>query len=608
MSEPISNADPQPPPGHAAWRALLGAGDASVAPQPWLDLAVLQVGQALDDAASVRGGFIALRQEDGAKYVRAASFGEGAVSFLLAKAAERCLQLQRTVVQNDEAAAESCVLALPILDAGGLQGVVAIEIARVTAPQLDRVTRLLQWGLGWFNRGAASTGPAPEGADWLGPLSGAGDTQVVLEALCTQLAGLWGLMRLSVGLGDVGKMRVRATSRGRLSTLQTDFTVALKAAMEEAVEAGAPLAAPPGEAQMSAIGAHQRLLRAHEAAWALTLPIPLARPEDGVAWFAMTLEGEGAPPEPERIAAWQGIAARIAPVVLVRLRADRSLLGHAGAVLRPSAVRTAWKPALIVASLAALIGAAAFPVPYRATARATLEGTVKRVIAAPFDGYLMQADLRPGDRVTAGTLLARMDDRELRIQRSELEARMGESRRQADEAIGRRDMAAAGIAQARRQQAEAELRLIEAHLARTSFVAPFDAIVISGDPSQAIGAPVRRGDVIYELSPLEAYRVALEVEEGDFAAIATGQQGRIVLASLPHQSWGIEVTRVTPIATARDGRTTFRVDARLTEMSDVLRPGMQGVAKVRAGYAPLAWVWTRSMINWLRIKVWTWMP
>ena len=41
--------------------------------------------------------------------------------------------------------------------------------------------------------------------------------------------------------------------------------------------------------------------------------------------------------------------------------------------------------------------------------------------------------------------------------------------------------------------------LIDAQLSRTRIVAPFDAIVVKGDLSQSLGAPVERGNVLFEL-------------------------------------------------------------------------------------------------------------
>ena len=137
--------------------------------------------------------------------------------------------------------------------------------------------------------------------------------------------------------------------------------------------------------------------------------------------------------------------------------------------------------------------------------------------------------------------------------------------------------------------------------------APFDAIVIAGDPSQQIGAPMRRGDTLYEVSPLDSFRVALDVE-GDFADVQVGQEGRLLLASMPYESLPLRITRITPLAAARDGKTSFRVDATLLSAGSTLRPGMEGVAKVEVGKRRYVWTWTHDLVNWARLKLWEWLP
>jgi hypothetical protein len=51
-------------------------------------------------------------------------------------------------------------------------------------------------------------------------------------------------------------------------------------------------------------------------------------------------------------------------------------------------------------------------------------------------------------------------------------------------------------------------------------------------------------------------------------------------------------------------RNVFKVRARLTETYPWMRPGMEGVAKVEVGEKHYAWVWTRKLNNWLRMKLW----
>jgi hypothetical protein len=42
--------------------------------------------------------------------------------------------------------------------------------------------------------------------------------------------------------------------------------------------------------------------------------------------------------------------------------------------------------------------------------------------------------------------------------------------------------------------------------------------------------------------------------------------------------------------------------------SDLLRPGMQGIAKIEIGHRKRLWIWTRPMVDWLRLFVWHRLP
>ena len=37
-------------------------------------------------------------------------------------------------------------------------------------------------------------------------------------------------------------------------------------------------------------------------------------------------------------------------------------------------------------------------------------------------------------------------------------------------------------------------------------------------------------------------------------------------------------------------------------------PGVEGVAKVVVGERRLIWIWTHEAVEWLRLKLWAWLP
>ncbi|MCH7944737.1 MAG: HlyD family efflux transporter periplasmic adaptor subunit [Armatimonadetes bacterium] len=246
---------------------------------------------------------------------------------------------------------------------------------------------------------------------------------------------------------------------------------------------------------------------------------------------------------------------------------------------------------------------------YRITADATLEGSVHRAIAAPISGYLAEANVRAGDVVAKGDVMARLDERDLRLERLKWMTQRSKQQREYSEALANHDRAQMSILTSLIEQADAQIDLIDEQLDRTRIVAPFSGFVVAGDLSQSLGAPVDRGDVLFEIAPLHSYRVILEVDEREIGDIEIGQTGELALSGLPRESLSVEVSRITPISTSEDGRNFFRVEARLLgEASDKLRPGMEGVGKVFVDRRKLVWIWTYKIVHWMRMFYWSWWP
>ncbi|MBQ0785430.1 MAG: HlyD family efflux transporter periplasmic adaptor subunit, partial [Amphritea sp.] len=245
---------------------------------------------------------------------------------------------------------------------------------------------------------------------------------------------------------------------------------------------------------------------------------------------------------------------------------------------------------------------------YRVAADSQLEGEVRRAIVAPFDGYLDDAMVKAGDRVRAGEEMSRLDDRDLTLEKLGYLSAQAKLQRQYEEAVAQRDRAEAKVLQAQLEQSRAELDLVESKLQRTRLKAPFDGLVVSGDLSQRLGSSVGQGELLFEVSPLDNYRIIIWIDEHRMLDITEGQQGKLVLNSLPEENFRFTLRRVTPVTEARDGGNFFRVEAELLDPSPVLRPGMGGVAKVEVDERRLIWIWTYPLIQWFKLKLWAWMP
>jgi len=160
---------------------------------------------------------------------------------------------------------------------------------------------------------------------------------------------------------------------------------------------------------------------------------------------------------------------------------------------------------------------------YRVSAAASIEGLVQRAVVAPFDGYIAEANVRAGDTVSAGDVIARMDDRELLLELRRSTSEEEKLNNEYRKALASLDRSEARIVQTRLAQVQAKSTLLQQKLERTQLRAPLGGIVITGDLSRSLGAPVERGQVLFEVAPLHEYRLVLKVDEQEIANIEEGQ-------------------------------------------------------------------------------------
>ena len=262
--------------------------------------------------------------------------------------------------------------------------------------------------------------------------------------------------------------------------------------------------------------------------------------------------------------------------------------------------------ALVVAAVVLFLSLASGE--YRVAAKTVVEGSVQRAAAAPFEGYIAASFVRAGDLVKKGQVLAQLDDRDLKLEQAKWDAEREQYLRKYRQAQANHERSAMNVLGAQASQAEAQAMLAQDKLSRAQLIAPFDGVVVTGDLHQLLGTPVEQGKVLFEIAPLDSYRVILKVDERDVAYLALGQTGALALSGMPGERLNFTVKQITPVSTAEDGRNFFRVEAQMEGGVQRLRPGMEGIGKVSVGERKWIWIWTHSLVDWARISLWTWLP
>lgn len=443
----------------------------------------------------------------------------------------------------------------------------------------------------------------------LGTLSGIGRQnrlKGVAMALCNEMASQWRCERVSVGFLKGRYVQVLAMSHTEQFSRKMRLIQDIEAAMEECLDQDCEVLYPSADAACISRAAGE-LSANHGGKTLLSLPLR----HEGKPCAVVTLERRGGESFTSEEVETIRLACDLCTPRLMNLHQyDRWFGARAADRLRRSLAvavgpQYTWAKAAAVLAFAFIVFAVFGRGWYRVKAPFVLEAVSQYKIAAPFDGFIKSVELEVGDSIEKDlTSLAELDTAELRLQLAAARAEQSGYLKQADAAMRDGKTAEAQIAQANADRAKAQIDLLTWRIERARILSPVTGTLVTGDLKRQIGAPVQTGQILFEVAPLDSLRAQLYIPEDEVFDLAVGQEGKLATATYPGQYIRFVVERVNPAAEVVNNRNVFKVRARLLETRPWMRPGMEGVAKVTVEKRSYAWIWSRKVVNWIRMKLW----
>lgn len=601
----------------AAWARFSAAKDRTEFCTSWLAILCLQIER-------VGAGLLVLGPDEQGAFIPAAVWPHAGRDIqYLGSAAERTLTERRGIVvsANGELVPsfdQHAYVGYPLEVAGALHGAVVLDLPPGSEQALQRALRLMHWASAWlvdqFRKRALEDREArlSRMAIAMGLVATALQERRFTPsaiAVSNELASRLQCDRVSIGLEKKNSIAVCAISHTASFDPKMDLARRIGQAMDEVLDLDVALVYPPRDDIERAALAHADLAREFQDVAICSVPLL----DNGHAIGALTFErSSGDVFDTETVELSKTVGELLGPILKLKRDNDRNLLQHARGTLH-TAMQALFGPrhpgvkliALVVVGVALFCSIATGT--YRVSAKTVIEGAVQRVVAAPFEGYILQSFVRAGDTVHAGQILCRLDDRDLKLEQTRLRSEREQLLRKHRQALAKQEHSSVVVVAAQISQVDAALALVGEKLARATLIAPFDGVVVSGDLNELIGTPVEQGKMLFQVAPLDAYRVILEVDERDIAQVALRQEGELTLSGIPNQHMELSVQQITPVSTTKEGRNYFRVEAHLDHPPEGVRPGMEGVGKIVVGDRNLMWIWTHGLVDWLRLAAWKWM-
>ena len=597
-----------------AWARFASTRDRTEFCSSWLAILCAQIDR-------VNGALLVLGPDSDGAFTPIAMWPDASRDLQhLGAAAQQALSERRGVVVAPDGTSpptrdQPAHIGYPIEVSGVLYGAVVLDIAARPELALQRALRSLHWASAWLvdrfrqqaleERDARVTRMALA-LDLVATAVQEQRLSAAALAVANEISARLKCDRVSIGFEKSGSVELEAISHTATFDSRMSLVRLIRGAMEEVLDLDTALVYPPrADDELGAV-AHAEL--ASEQKDVAICSVPLL--EDGHAMGALTLERTtGDPFDNETIELSKTIGGLLGPILRLKQESEHGVLQRLRGVFHDKA-QMLFGPrhpgvklvACVIVAIIVFLSVATGT--YRVSAKTVVEGAVQRAAVAPFDGHIAQSFARAGDVVREGQELCRLDDRELKLEYKRLSSEREQTLRKQRQALASLDRGSMTVMAAQIAQIDAQIALVEDRLSRATLVAPFDGVVVSGDLSQLLGTPVEQGKLLFQVAPLDAYRVILEVDERDIANIEPGQPGELTLSALPNQGMDFAVRQITPVSTQQEGRNYFRVEAQLDSPSDRVRPGMEGIGKIVVGERRLIWIWTHSLVDWLRSWAW----
>jgi multidrug resistance efflux pump len=423
---------------------------------------------------------------------------------------------------------------------------------------------------------------------------------------CNELSSRYGCDRVSLGWLKGAYVRLQAMSHMERFDKKMDAVQRLEATMEEAFDQDEEVVWPRPEGVHVVAREHEAFSREQGSKYIVSLPVRLEDEPVGV----VTCERSSAPFSEEEVRGFRVLCDQAARRLGDLKRHDRWFGARVVASSRETLSKLLGVEHTFAKLMALLVCAAlAFllfgKLPYRVEAPFILQTDDLAFLPAPFDGYIAKVHVKVGDRVEEKAPLLSLDTRELLLEESTAIANENRYSREAEKARAQNALADMRIALALEAQAKARLALVRYHLDHAELRAPFAGIVVEGDLEELLGAPVKKGDVLFKVAKIEDMYVELKVDERDVHEVTDRSSGEIAFVSRPDQKFPVKVERIDPVALVEEEGNVFLVRAAFQETpAPWWRPGMSGVGKVDVGKRNVLWIVTHRTIDFLRMFLW----
>lgn len=184
--------------------------------------------------------------------------------------------------------------------------------------------------------------------------------------------------------------------------------------------------------------------------------------------------------------------------------------------------------------------------------------------------------------------------------------------------VARKELEAAKAGLNRQQQ---QLKYEREQLQRTQLIMPIDGRLVTSYLDQKIGSFLKQGQTFAVAEDDRSIRAELRIAEYNVGEFSLGAPVEIKLLAYPNRPFFGKVISIEPAASAEnDSNATvkeptnklsdrfIKVIVDIPNQEEILKSSMTGYAKIQGSTKPLFVAFTRPIVRFIEVEIWSWLP
>lgn len=285
----------------------------------------------------------------------------------------------------------------------------------------------------------------------------------------------------------------------------------------------------------------------------------------------------------------------VVPQIQLQQKASRTTWQRAWSyILKNSSVRLKWAVVVALSMIFFFVR-----IPHRIQCGMEVKPVTRRYVSAPFDSVLKSSKVRAGEFVQAKDALAQLDQDEVMLQRSSVEAEKEKFRKQKSSALAKGETLAMQQAQLEFKRLSFKNNMLQQRSENLEISSPISGVVLKNELEDAEGAPLTQGQVLFEIAPLDQMIFTLYISQQDVAYVNEGMKVQISVDAA-RSTFAGTICRIRPQAVLFENESVFIAEVEFDNKQGVVRPGMRGYATIIGEHQSVGWILFRKPYNYFK--------